>query len=306
MSTCQPDDAILRTLLYADVFDYPLTPTEIYHYLIATAGMPRPSTPEAIEAALNASPWLAERVTRINGYVTLRDREAISALRDERRRHSARLWAHARHWAYWLGCLPFVRMVAVTGALAVENSPPDDDIDFLLVTAAGRVWLARALAVALVRLARLRGVGLCPNYVLADTALAQTQRNLYAAHDLQQMVPLVGLAVYRAMQAANPWSEEFLPHARGPLRQEPELFPRGWGARLQRWGERLLGGRLGNWLEQWECARKLRKFAPAANQAHAAAELDGEHVKGHFKDNGVPILHKFEQRLARYLEQERV
>ena len=235
MQTHEPDDAILRTLLYADVFDYPLTPAEIHYYLIASPAA-APAPPEVIEAALRSSAWLTTRVTRVNGYVTLRDREAIGAVRDERRRHSADLWAHARRWGYWLGCLPFVRLVAVTGALAVDNSPPGDDIDFLLVTAPGRVWLARALAVVLVRLARLRGVGLCPNYVLAHSALAQAQRNLYAAHDLQQMVPLVGQGVYREMQAANAWSREYLPHAHGPLRAEPEQPPRGWGARWQRWG----------------------------------------------------------------------
>jgi hypothetical protein len=299
MQTPEPDAAILRTLLYADVFDYPLTLAEIHHYLIAAPAARLPA-PETIDAALRSSPWLAARVTRVNGYVALRDRAAIGALRDERRRHSAGLWKHARRWGYWLGCLPFVRMVAVTGALAVDNSPPGDDIDFLLVTTPGRVWLARALAVAVVRLARWRGVGLCPNYVLAQTALAQTQRNLYAAHDLQQMVPLVGRAVYEAMQAANAWSRDYLPHACGPLRREPELQPRGWGARLQHWGERVLGGRLGDALERWERRRKLRKFAAAAGQAGTAAELDDDHVKGHFRDNGRPILAEYENRLAQH------
>src|SRR5687767_14654331 len=158
MQTPEPDDAILRTLLYADVFDYPLMLAEIHHYLIAAPAGDKPA-PAAIEAALRSSPWLATRVTRVNGYVTLRDREAIGALRDERRRHSAQLWPHARRWGRRLGYLPFVRMVAVTGALAVDNSPQGDDIDFLLVTVPGRVWLARALAVIVVRLARLRGVG---------------------------------------------------------------------------------------------------------------------------------------------------
>src|SRR5512144_1659317 len=151
------DEAILRTLLYADVFDYPLTPTEIHHYLIAT-----PATPEAVQTALEASPWLAQRVTRVNGYVTVRDREANCSVRDERRRHSAQLWPAARRWGYLIGCLPFVRMVAVTGALAVDNAPAGDDIDYLIVTAPGRAWLARGLAVLVVRLARLFGVGLCP------------------------------------------------------------------------------------------------------------------------------------------------
>src|SRR5687768_5607351 len=95
MQTLEPDDAILRTLLYADVFDYPLTPVEIHHYLIASP-TDRPAPPEVIEAALRSSPRLARQVTRVNGYVTLRDREAIGALRDERRRNSARLWPQDR------------------------------------------------------------------------------------------------------------------------------------------------------------------------------------------------------------------
>src|SRR5688572_25212224 len=216
------DEAILRTLLYADVFDYPLRPIEIHHYLIGVS-----ATPEEVQSALEASSWLAPRVTRVNGYVAVHGRAEISELRDERQRSSSALWPVARRWAYRIGGLPFVRMVAVTGALAMDNAPPGDDIDFLIITAPGRVWLTRALIVAFVRFARLLGVGLCPNYVLAQSALVQEQRNLFIAHDLAQMVPLVGQAVYAEMRAANPWAAEYLPHAHRPLRIETELTPRG-------------------------------------------------------------------------------
>ncbi len=293
------DEAILRTLLYADVFDYPLTLDEIHHYLIAT-----PATPEAVQTALDGSPWLAQRVTRVDGYVTVREREANCTVRDQRRKHSERMWPAARRWGYLIGCLPFVRMVAVTGALAVDNAPAGDDIDYLIVSAPGRAWLARALSVLLVRLARLRGVGLCPNYVLAQTALVQHQRDLYAAHDLAQMVPLVGRPVYEAMLAENAWRLAFLPHARRPLRREPELTPRGLLRLGQRCGEWLLGGRLGDALERWERARKLRKFAPAAQLPGSAAELDADHIKGHFDDNGRPIMARFQERLERFLQLE--
>lgn len=290
------DEAILRTLLYADVFDYPLRPVEVHHYLIGVS-----ATPEEIQSALEASPWLAPRLTRVNGYVAVHGRSEIGSLRDERQRSSSALWPIARRWARLIGSLPFVRMVAVTGALAMDNAPPNDDIDFLIVTTPARVWLARALVIALVRLARLFGVGLCPNYVLSQSALAQGQRNLFIAHDLAQMVPLVGHAVYTEMRAANPWAADYLPHAQRPLRVEAELAPRGWLRALQRSGEALLSGRLGDSLETWERRRKLRKFSNAAHTPGAAAQLDAEHVKGHFDDHGARILKKFEERLARYL-----
>jgi hypothetical protein len=294
------DEAVLRTLLYADIFDYPLKPAEIHHYLMEYS-----AAPEIVLAALETSPWLAERITRVNGYVALKDRATLGPIRDERQRRSAALWPYARRWAYMVGCLPFVRMVGLTGALAVNNSPPDDDIDLLIVTAPGRVWLARALAVGLVYLARwLDGVVLCPNYVLAQTALAQDKRDLFTAHDLAQMVPLVGLAVYAQLRVANPWLARYLPHAQQPLHQEPDLAPRSLGRLLQRAGEWLLSGKLGDALEAWERTRKLRKFAPAAQRPDSAAQLDADHVKGHFDDHGHPILKKFHERLNHWSTDE--
>ncbi len=290
-----PDEAILQTLVYADIFDYPLTPGEVHHFLIGVC-----ASPDSVQAALESSPWLLAHTVCTNGYVMLRGRQAIGDLRNERGRASAALWPRARRWARVLGCLPFVRMVAVTGALALDNAPAGDDVDYLIVTAPGRVWLARGLAVLVVRAARWTGVGLCPNYVLAETALAQARRDLYVAHDLAQMVPLVGQAVYVAMRLANDWSYSFLPNAHGPWRQEADLTPRGWLGGLKRLGERLLGGRLGDRLEAWERRRKLARFAASARRPTAAAELDADRIKGHFDDHGSPILRRYEEGVRRF------
>ena len=292
------DAAILRTVLYADVFDYALTLAEIQHYLIEQT-----AAPSAVSAALDESAWLAQRLTRTGQYVTLPQRAHLAALRDGRRRVAELLWPRARRWAARLSALPFVRMVAVTGALAMDNAPANDDIDFLIVTEPGRVWLTRALAVGLVYLARLGGVGLCPNYVLSTRALAQDRQDLFTAHDLLQMIPLAGLSVYETMRAANRWADSFLPNAVRPLRCEADLSPRGLTHALQRLGEWLLSGAFGTALENWERARKQKKFASAA-RASSAAQLDADRVKGHFRDNGQPILHAYTARLTRHLPPE--
>jgi len=172
----------------------------------------------------------------------------------------------------------------------------------LLVAAALFGAQSPAQPLVAVRAARLFGAGLCPNYVLAETALEQQRRDLFIAHDLAQMVPLVGLPAYKQMRAANTWASRYLPQASAPLRSELEQALPGWTVRLQRWGEAVLGGGLGDSLERWEQSRKLRKFAPAAGQAGSAAELDAERVKGHFEDHGHPILRKFEERVAQMRE----
>ena len=70
----------------------------------------------------------------------------------------------------------------------------------------------RALAIGLVRLARVTGLELCPNYLLTTRALAVAPHDLYTAHELLQIVPLSGLETYRQLLATNAWAAHWLPN----------------------------------------------------------------------------------------------
>ena len=291
-----PDEtAILRTVLYADVFDFPLTVPEIHRYLIGGE-----TTLAAVMTSLETSDWLAARLTRVNGYYAAAGRMEVETKRDSRSAAALRLWRAARFYGRVLAHLPFVRMVAVTGALAMDNAHPADDIDYMLVTAQGRVWLARASAIVVVRLARLAGARLCPNYLLAETSLNLDRRDLFVAHELAQMVPLAGQELYASMIQANSWTGVFLPNAAPPPRRERDNAPRGVGKWAQRLAEWLLSGKLGDRLENWERRRKLAKFAPQLRQPGSAAALDATQVKGHFNDYGGVTLREYEQRCRQY------
>lgn len=290
------EEAVLRTVLYADLFDFPLTTDEIHRYLIGLR-----LAPEAVQAALDSSAWLGERLLRANGYIAARSRaEAVTTLRDRRRAASQRILRAALGWLRLVAALPYVRMLAVTGALAMGNSDAGDDVDLLIVAARGRVWLARALCILVVRLARLFGVRLCPNYVLSESALAQSPRNLFVAHELAQMLPIAGGDIYRRMRDANRWSEGYLPNAPTRPINGSDAAPHGLARAAQALIEAALAGRLGDRLERWERERKLVKFAPQAQRPGSAALLDPDHVKGHFDDYGGPLLARYGQRLAEF------
>jgi hypothetical protein len=285
--------AILETLLYSDLFDYPLTPEEVTHYLNGV-----PSTVTDVRACLMRTNGLAEHVIELDGYLALRGREALIAQRRDRAATSDRLWRRARRFVRILRLLPFVRMIAITGALSMHNCTADDDIDVMIVTAPDRVWLTRAGVIALVYAGKLGGDTLCPNYVISERALALDKHTLFVAHEFVQMVPVYGFEVYQRLRAANAWIQQLLPNATQPWHCEPDR-PLGLiGRSLKRGMEWLLSGRLGNALETWEMRRKLRKFQDRLGQTDGDALLDRDHVKGHFDDYGEPVMRLYTERAA--------
>jgi hypothetical protein len=297
-TTASPDTlerAILKTILYSDLFDYPLTPEEVAHYLNGVS-----STVDEVRACLARSCWLTDRIAAVNGYLAVRGREAVIARRLDRVCSSDRLWRRARRFVRVLRLLPFVRMIAITGALSMKNSATGDDIDVLIVTTPDRVWLTRALAIALVYAGKLFGDTLCPNYVISERALALDKRTLFVAHEFVQMVPVYGLAVYDRMWAANAWIQNLLPNATRPLWSEPEQPPSLMGRSVKRAMEAVLNGRVGDALETWEMGRKIRKFQSKLGYPDGDAILDRDHVKGHFNDYGEPVMRLYAERLAQF------
>jgi hypothetical protein len=287
--------AVLRALAYSDIFDYAPDRSALYDALeypdISRAHFEQTLEDMQAEGTIIAD---GERCM-------LAGREALSAIWRRRQHHSALKWQAARRYARLIRCLPFIRMVAVTGTLAAQSAEADDDIDLFLITTPGRVWLARALTVAVVRLAAVFGVTLCPNYLVATDALELSEHNLYAARELVQMQPLYGAAWYYQLRSRNPWTLDYLPNASiAPLPPALPLDRVSPPARLFKWlGERLLGGKLGNALERWEMRRKVRKFlqerAPVVPEE---ASFSPAQCKGHFEGHAARILQRFQERVA--------
>lgn len=291
--------AVLQTLHYADIFGFPLTRDELERFLIGV----RASDAEIWATCMDLHRREAA-IAWVDRFLTLRGRQSIVAERLRLRRQAERQAPRARRYGQLLGFLPFVRMVALTGALAMQNAR-DGDIDFLIVCAPGRLWTVRGLAVLLVRLARLCGDQVCPNFLLAENRLTIAEENLYNAHEIVQMIPLYGFEVYGEFRRANLWVKGFLPNADGIARQAAvEEFPPVllW---LKRVAERLLSGRMGQALERWEMSRKVRKLAAQASSAADGVEFSSEACRGFLNGHASRIMAEFERR-TRDLEQEPV
>jgi hypothetical protein len=244
--------SVFYTLAYADIFDFPLTADEAYRYLTSIKASPEDVAQVLTDDAL---------FTRVDEYFTLCGREQIVATRRRRADVSARLWLKAARYGRIIAMLPFVRMVAVTGSLAMNNTDEGKDVDYMIVTAPNHLWTCRALSLLVARFAKLEGVNLCPNYLVTTNAMELREHSLYVAHELAQMIPLSGIEIYREIRRLNVWIYDYLPNAL----MEPEM-PQGMKqAEKYSFFQKILEipFRLpfANWFEKWEMNRKIARLS---------------------------------------------
>ncbi len=247
--------AVLETLAYSDIFDYPLSLEELMRYL------PIPADRDALKNQIAAIPSVARDDS--TGFYHLAGRGNIIAVRRAREAASRSSFNRALAYGKILGQFPFARMAAMTGSLAMLNLSANADMDFMLVTAPNRLWIARALAVTFGRLMRLTGDRICVNLLVSENSLEWSRHDLYSAREMGQMIPISGMTVYRRLRESNPWVASFLPNAGSAPGHSPDT-PRQSGSRLQRFLELLLpetlAARLDSLLMDFQLRRIIREY----------------------------------------------
>jgi hypothetical protein len=198
--------AIARSVLYASLFDYPLTLAQLRETLLESV-----QTPSQILATYRRSIALRAAVEYRDGFFFPEGRYHLV---EERRRREVRSRAFLRRHRQLLTlvcALPYVRMVALSGSIAHLNLEGDGDLDLFIVTRGRRVWSVTVAVVLLAKLMRRRR-SVCANFVVADSRLALEQQDLFTASQIVHLRPLVGPDVLRRLVAANPFVGRFYPN----------------------------------------------------------------------------------------------
>jgi hypothetical protein len=282
--------AILQTLAYSDVFNFPLMEGELHRYLISYKTSQTELSVTLKEDSLRAY------LETDGEYYALRGRQELFGLRRKRAAMAAKLWPQALRFGHLIGNLPFVRMVAVTGALVSDNVDEGADLDYMIVTKPGWLWLCRAMVLALGRLAGALGVDVevCPNYLITERGLTLQDKDLFTAQELTRMVPISGLDIYASMRSLNRWAEDFLPNATGTPR---EVIRHKRGTWLKRLVETVLQALPFSGLERWEMERKIAKFS-RQNKWNDETRFSAELCKGHFDGHKEQTERAYTDRLA--------
>lgn len=217
--------AILQTLIYSNIFSFPLTKEELWRFLITS----QPITRDAFQKALQDLEKVL--VKKENWYALAYEGFAE---RKEGLKYVKKKQQRIGQAVSWLSKIPTIKLLALSGSLAAGVVKKDDDIDIFIVSTHGTVWLTR-LATFLVlefsgaRRARLEKSAknkICVNMILDESVVAfpSDRRDVYTARELAQLQVLYQKdRMFNRLIAANPWVYRLLPNAFPALKKSKTI-----------------------------------------------------------------------------------
>lgn len=211
------DKAILQTLMYADIFNYPLKGYEAYKWLVG-----KETTLLKVEKKLNEL-VAKKKIKKNKGYFFLKKNSGLVEKRLRREKFSKNLFRKAIIFSYLLKLIPWVKLVGISGGLALKDASKPDDIDFLIIAQENRLYLSRLFVLLLLECFGVRRkVGMreretrgkiCINTLLDENFLEQKNKDLYTAHEVLQMrLCWQRQGIYSKYLVDNEWVFKYLPN----------------------------------------------------------------------------------------------
>ena len=208
-------DGEKMAVLYHNLFDYPL------------------SFAELIKWQEGKSITGITGITSKNGFYFLEGRESLIYQRLLRKRISTKKLEIALNATRLLKIIPTIKMIAVTGSLAMGNSTDESDIDLMIITSKNTLWITRLCVYCMLyairyklRRPRVKNErdALCLNMWLDESDLVFRSRNLYTAHEIAQIVPLVNKnKTYEKFLWKNKWILNWWPNSVRIRNPKPEI-----------------------------------------------------------------------------------
>lgn len=218
--------AVLKSIVYFDLFSYPLTPLEAWKWMMADGTSARPTLGD-VTALLETSTSLHSLLDHAEGFYFLRGRDDIVAVRKQRYLLAERKYNRVLRAARVLRIVPFIKLLAVCNSLAYSNAQDASDLDLFIITEPGRIWTVRQLTVGLAAFLGWRPTTgrtrdrICLSFFVSEKgmnlqSITLDPGDIYLRYWIDQLVPVWGdPAVLDAFRAANAWQRAFLPNAYG-------------------------------------------------------------------------------------------
>lgn len=293
------EGAIARSVLYAALFDYPLSLAQLRQSLIGSR-----QTASEILAILSDSVALKQIVECRDGFFFP---VGCARLIETRRRREARSLAFlAEHGTLLrlVSACPFVRFVALSGSIAHLNLESGGDLDLFIVTRGPHVWSTAVFVVLLAKLMGRRRT-LCANLIVADSDLRfADDDDLYTASQLIGLKPVSGGAFLHDIIAANPFVCRHYPNFHPAGSARPAGRFRGATARLKHLLETVLLGP--SVMAEWICRSAYRAYLTRRSATWTSPDqvvLGDRMLKLHTRSHRLDVLSRFSRALREALDE---
>lgn len=205
------ENSIFKTLIYSDIFDFPLTLDEIYLFLVSSQKISK----EEIKRSLSK----IRKIERSGEYYFLKKRKDIISLRKKREKESRLKIKNNLQLLKLIGLIPSVKLLGVSGSVAFNNAKKEDDLDLFIITKKDTLWVSRFLIICmLLAFGKKRSVHkknssnkICANMFIDESALLIGKKNLFIAKEIVQVMPIVNKdQTHEIFLQKNNWIKKYL------------------------------------------------------------------------------------------------
>ena len=139
-------DALIKTIKYFDLFNYPLSKLELYDYLWLNEKTSFKDFSEQLNILLTNS------LETDQGFYYLTGRKEIVTVRKQRYLEFKRKTDDAWPYLKLLSRLPFIKAIFLCNNLAYQNATASSDIDLVIITSANKLWTSRFWASGILKM----------------------------------------------------------------------------------------------------------------------------------------------------------
>jgi predicted nucleotidyltransferase len=221
--------AILKTLIYSDIFEFPLTRDELWEFLITERKIPSSSFDKTLENLKK------NKITNLEGYYCLKGSEKFVKTRIQNIPQIKYKLNIARKAAYFLSFIPTVLFIGISGGLAMGDVQKEDDIDLFIISKNNSIFKTRFLILIILEILGLRRTRsekkardkICVNYIIDETKISfsSDRHDLYTAHEIVQLKPLYErVDMYSKFIKANNWINKLIPNLNAQQKKDLNMI----------------------------------------------------------------------------------
>jgi hypothetical protein len=291
---------ILKTLAYFDMFDYPLTQKEIKFFL------GQPTVLSAINEHLKLL-MVDKIVFQVDEFYSLQMNLKLAERRRKGNAAAIKEMKNAEYAASILSKFPYIKGIAVSGSLSKNYCDESTDIDFFMITSAGRLWIARTFLHIFYKFAWLAGKQrlFCLNYYIDEQAMEIEEKNIFTAIEIVTLLPMKGGEVLERFIQANAWTKKHLPMS-ASIGDHPPVIKKGIVAALI---EKFFNGPVGDTLDKWlmrltkkRWDKKVRQHKTNQKGINIGMLVNRHYSKPDPKNFQDKILARYEQKVTAVLK----